>query len=347
MKRIFLILFLALATLGCSKESGLTQNIQHPSEAILATDITHAPSVYSLFDVWTFTAEMTASTCQVNSLDRSIQEEWRLTEEGGCSLSDSQTDGTKLINHNDLFKLGKTTCTIDGDNLTLQWQETVFEEAGCSLLMSATTTLAAKENRSKLEGEMIVTPSFSGSCRQEALDQHCSHTITITAEWGRTAGADDGSYQRFVVSPLDNEALRAGLHAFLHPEETDSEQAPPVQVREARVVFPDTTLAARVRQALNLSADATITRNQLAQLDHLIVTQAGIRNLSGIEYATGLRSLDLSKNSLLDNLDPLLTLRQNGGLASGSTLNVIGCDRLRRNRVLDTLRSAGVTIIGP
>ncbi len=68
--------------------------------------------------------------------------------------------------------------------------------------------------------------------------------------------------------------------------------------------FRDPALRAAVEQALGKVAGATITARDMASLTQLQANGLGIRNLTGLELATGLERLRLERN-LVDDLTPL------------------------------------------
>ena len=91
-------------------------------------------------------------------------------------------------------------------------------------------------------------------------------------------------------------------------------------IANAQVVnIPDTNLAAVVRKTLRLTPRETLTRQTMQELTLLnargyrvreVTGQAGqIRNLTGLEHATRLESLNISRNAISD-LTPLETLKQ-------------------------------------
>ncbi|GAA3591958.1 hypothetical protein GCM10022198_14890 [Klugiella xanthotipulae] len=78
------------------------------------------------------------------------------------------------------------------------------------------------------------------------------------------------------------------------------------------VTMPDPVLRAAVLQKVGAS---TLTRGAIRQLRSLYVTDAGITDLTGLEYATNLDLVDLSKNAIT-TIEPLR------GLANIRQLNV-------------------------
>ncbi len=76
-----------------------------------------------------------------------------------------------------------------------------------------------------------------------------------------------------------------------------------------QVVFPDAALDAAVRQALSLSAEAPISKAQLATLTSLSAEAVRISDLQGLQYASGLKFLSVQNNQITD-LTPLQGLSQ-------------------------------------
>ena len=83
--------------------------------------------------------------------------------------------------------------------------------------------------------------------------------------------------------------------------------------------FADAALRSAVEQALGKESGAPISGEELATLERLAVRRAGVRDLTGLELATGLESLNLFDNEVAD-VSPLadlprlshLTLERNG-----------------------------------
>ena len=76
-----------------------------------------------------------------------------------------------------------------------------------------------------------------------------------------------------------------------------------------RVKMPDANLAAAVRQQLGLDASLPITRWVMERLTTLHAPEQQIKNLKGLEYATGLVRLDLWENQI-QNVNPLSNLKK-------------------------------------
>ena len=85
--------------------------------------------------------------------------------------------------------------------------------------------------------------------------------------------------------------------------ETDVE----VETTEPTVSVPDTALAEVIRSELDLEAEVPITQEAMQTLTHLNASDMEISNLTGLEQATNLQTLELQNNQISD-LTPLATL---------------------------------------
>ena len=70
----------------------------------------------------------------------------------------------------------------------------------------------------------------------------------------------------------------------------------------------DPNLAAAVREELGLTADAPLTAAVLLNLKELDARERGIADLTGLEYATNLTSLNLHDNQKISDISPLANL---------------------------------------
>ncbi|MCY4570349.1 MAG: hypothetical protein OXD49_18835, partial [Candidatus Poribacteria bacterium] len=77
--------------------------------------------------------------------------------------------------------------------------------------------------------------------------------------------------------------------------------------------MPDADLRQAVRDQLELSADETLLKTDMKLLTGLHGRKKGIRNLSGLEYATYLRWTNLGENEIRD-ISPLAALVHLEGL---------------------------------
>lgn len=95
--------------------------------------------------------------------------------------------------------------------------------------------------------------------------------------------------------------------AGLHGSETVSTPKAPVHPEEAEPWMPDPALRAAIRGELGLLPDVPLTIEKILQLRVLHAPEKGIQNISGLEFATNLRELDLNRNPITD-LRPLANL---------------------------------------
>ncbi len=73
---------------------------------------------------------------------------------------------------------------------------------------------------------------------------------------------------------------------------------------ETQVTIPDANLRAAIEIALRKAGGASITRAEMASLTRLEASDSDIRDLTGLEFATGLTSLILADN-IISDLTPL------------------------------------------
>ena len=79
------------------------------------------------------------------------------------------------------------------------------------------------------------------------------------------------------------------------------------------VSIPDPNLAAAIRKALGLEANARMTQQAIQRLTALDASQSEIKNLTGLEHAVRLRFLKLWSNQIID-IRPLTELKNIVGL---------------------------------
>ena len=116
----------------------------------------------------------------------------------------------------------------------------------------------------------------------------------------------------------------------------------PQTVSVAPVWIPDANLRAAIRVALRLAAGEDFSRTQLSDLETLHAPFAEITDLTGVEHAPQLTSLDV-KNSQITSLKPLATATQLTGLdLSGNALTDI--TSLQHLTGLTSLHLSGNTI---
>ena len=130
------------------------------------------------------------------------------------------------------------------------------------------------------------------------------------------------------------------------------------------VSIPDASLRAVITDSLGKARNASINNAEMLHLTRLDAPNKGIRNLTGLEFATNLDTLDLRNNNItaidsLSGLDSLKTLwlrnnlisdleplALNTGLGSGDLVDVRGnpLSAASRTTHIDTLTIRGVTV---
>lgn len=91
------------------------------------------------------------------------------------------------------------------------------------------------------------------------------------------------------------------------------------------VVFPDENLAKTIRETLGLEPNAAIATQTLTTLSSLDAQSKNITRLDGLQYATGLKSLNISYNDLLDiSILQKLANNQLNGNYKLTSLNIDG-----------------------
>ena len=115
----------------------------------------------------------------------------------------------------------------------------------------------------------------------------------------------DGSMKRDAWTS----SFRDILFALDFPELVDKSPVRPEPDRlpGAVVHIPDTNLRAAIAEELGKSPSAPITVEEMERLEELRVSNRGIRDLTGLQFAINLDDLDLSHNQISD-LSPLASL---------------------------------------
>ena len=105
-------------------------------------------------------------------------------------------------------------------------------------------------------------------------------------------------------------ALDFPERSVVRPVDDQTERIP-----GASVYIPDVNLRAAIVEALGKTPNALITVEDMATLERLGAQDKGISDLTGLEFATNLRTLDIGSNSISD-LSPL------AGLTNLGTINI-------------------------
>ena len=141
-------------------------------------------------------------------------------------------------------------------------------------------------------------------------------------------GLGNGDTVYLQYNPLSYQSIHTHIPALQSrgvTVEFDQIVVPPKTVN-----IPDSNLRTAIEKVLGKVSGATITVADMATLTELIATHKNIRDLTGLEAATGLARLDLRDNSISD-LSPL------AGLANLKTV------RFARNNITDISSVAGLT----
>ena len=198
------------------------------------------------------------------------------------------------------------------------------------------------DNQSGVPGAVIANP-FVIEVRDENLStlEGISVTFAITAGGGtlnvtRTTTDKNGAAQSTLTlgqTPGTNvvSVSAAGI------EGTVTFNA----VVEAAVNIPDSNLRTAIETALSKAESAPITPSEMATLTRLEASEAGIKNLTGLESATNLTHLDFWKNAISD-ISPVARLTQLTflDLTRNSVSNIAPIANLTKLTHLDLDRNA-------
>ena len=143
-----------------------------------------------------------------------------------------------------------------------------------------------------------VTPDFNGDSVVNFAD-----FLAFAGQFGARQG--DGQYE--AKYDLDSDGT-VGFGDFLlfsssfgkEVSTSNNDDGGP----ETPVTIPDANLRAAIESALSKTRGASISRAEMASLTRFEASDSDIRDLTGLEFATGLTSLILSDNSISD-LTPL------------------------------------------
>ncbi|CEK40127.1 immunoglobulin-like domain-containing protein [Paraclostridium sordellii] len=100
-----------------------------------------------------------------------------------------------------------------------------------------------------------------------------------------------------------------------------------VQDKNSDVVnIPDVNLENKLRTILKLSADQPITKGDLSTINYLSLKESRIKNISGLEYCTNLKTLDLGNDNILNNnmSNQISDISPLAGLTNLTTLSLRG-----------------------
>ncbi len=138
-----------------------------------------------------------------------------------------------------------------------------------------------------------VTPDFNGDGVVNFAD-----FLAFAGQFGARQG--DGQYE--AKYDLDSDGA-IGFGDFLLFSSSFGKEAGSGS-EETEVTIPDANLRAAIGFALGKASGASISRAEMASLTSLEAPNSDIRDLTGLEFATGLTSLNLSDN-IIPDLTPL------------------------------------------
>jgi hypothetical protein len=173
-----------------------------------------------------------------------------------------------------------------------------------------------------LEGNFYKTAPITGACQVAARFALRKIQVTMQVGAGGTASITSQAFAKgtafdVTFTPQANMVLSnaSGCDGVLR----DNVLRVPALTRDCTIaasfnsadviVFPDANVDKKIRAALNLTATDAITVAAAATLRRLDFSKAAIRNLQGMQYVTGLTSLNLNNNQVTD-LNPLRSLTQ-------------------------------------
>ena len=99
---------------------------------------------------------------------------------------------------------------------------------------------------------------------------------------------------RFIYSQLRRTAVGALTAVLLSSPRFAHGQDTPVDI-------PDAELRAAIEEALGKQSGAEIAQDEMASLTSLTATDRSVENLTGLEFATNLETLDLRYNQIADS----------------------------------------------
>ena len=187
------------------------------------------------------------------------------------------------------------------------------------------------DNQTGVSGAVLGNPFVV-----EVRDENGSALEGISVTFAVTAGGGTFSVTRATTDK--NGAAQSTLTLGQNPgTNTVSVSATGIEhpvtfnaVAEAAVDIPDVNLRAAIETAFGKAESSPITPSEMATLTRLEASEAGIRDLTGLEHATNLTGLNFDNNSISDI----------SAVANLTNLEVLG---LWRNSVSDLSPLAGLT----
>ncbi len=188
------------------------------------------------------------------------------------------------------------------NNTTISASDTEVGTGAVDALDASATSEESIELTASVGGERYYGACVASVRDESDTDNNCSAAVKITVSGTETEEEEE------------EEAPEEGPDT---PEDVPD---------DALVTIPDAKLRAAITKALGKAPGAPITVAEMRTLRNLEVENAGISDLTGLEFATNLTWLDLDNNSISDisglrGLTNLTTLHLRGQPLSASSIN--------------------------
>ena len=144
--------------------------------------------------------------------------------------------------------------------------------------------------------------------------------LLLVDVFGKSSG--DVNYNALMDMDGNGEIGIPDFLLFVDVFDTTCEPSPP----SPTVHIPDTNLRAVIEDSLGKARDTPITQAEMASLTRFEAPNKNIRDLTGLEFATGLTSLHLGPESIysIDNSNEISDLSSLSGLTRLTYLNLTG-----------------------
>ena len=193
--------------------------------------------------------------------------------------------------------------------------ESISENGG---ITTVTATLSNPENAAVT---ITISATPEGHAVPDDFTLSTAKTLTIAADSLTSTGL-------VTIRANDNNARAATKSVTVSgtADDTPDVVAPPAPVTltitddDDLASIPDAGLRAVIEDSLNKEIGEPITRAEMATLTRLIAPNKNIRDLTGLEFATGLDTLNLVDNNIED-IQPLV---DNAGLGTGAAIDLRG-----------------------
>ena len=247
-----------------------------------------------------------------------------------------------------------TNATFTGDAAILAGRGTITDDdpAVATLVLSpeaisenggittVTATLSTPENAAVT---ITISATPEGHAVIDDFTLSTAKTLTIAADSLTSTGL-------VTITANDNNARAATKSVTVSgtADDTPDVVAPPAPVTltitddDDLASIPDAGLRAVIEDSLNKAIGEPITLSEMATLTRLIAPNKNIRDLTGLEFATGLDTLNLADNNIED-IEPLV---DNAGLGTGAAIDLRGnpLNAQSRDVHVPALEARGVSV---